>query len=58
MFIVSAPEEFVDGDGLLTAAACPSGAEAAHEGSAVLASLDADEPGLALGALVDGVVPS
>jgi len=58
MFIVSALEELVDGDGLLTAAACPSGAETAHEGSAVLASLLSHEPGLALGALVDGVVPS
>jgi len=58
MFIVSALEELVDGDGLLTVAACPSGADAAHEGGAVLASLDADVPGVALGALIDGVVPS
>ena len=58
MVIVSAREELVDGDGLLAVAACPSAAETAHEGSAVLASLLAHEPGLALGTLVDGVVPT
>jgi hypothetical protein len=54
-FIVSGLEELVDGDGFVAAGAESAGSEAAHEAGAVLASLFAEQLGLALGALVDGV---
>ena len=56
MIIYLGVEELFESEGLGTGRACPSGAEAAHEGVAVLAELRTDLARLAVGALVDGVV--
>lgn len=56
-FSVSGLEELVDGDGFL-AGAGPAGADATHEGAAVLASLDAQEPGVSLRAVVNDAHPA
>ncbi len=50
----SGVEEFLDGDGLVAAWAEAAWSELSHERPA-LAALLAEEPGFAIGALIDGV---
>jgi len=52
---VSGVEDLVDGDGFIAVWTVPAEAEPAREGAAVLTPLDAEEPGLAVGAFIDDV---
>ena len=52
----SVVEKLVEGDGLSAARTGSPTAQSAHEGVALVAILGADDPELAVGTLVDGVV--
>jgi hypothetical protein len=54
--IVTPPEQILEGHGLVAAGAQPAGPEPPAEPVAVLAALDAEVAGVAVGAVVDGAV--